>query len=40
MFFHSEATQQANTDMLEEQQEQTEGVDLEAQDGMLKMELQ
>lgn len=30
----------ANTDMLEEQQEQTEREDLEAQDGMLEIGLQ
>lgn len=35
------ARQQANADRLEEQQQQqTEGEDLDAQDGMLKMELE
>lgn len=40
MFSYSAASQQANADMAEEQQVQTEGEDLEAQDGMLKMDLQ
>lgn len=37
--YSSGATSQ-HTVMVEEQKEQTEGEDLEAQDGMLKMELQ
>ncbi len=39
-FNYSVEIQQANTIMMEEQLEQTEGEDEEEQDGMLKMELQ
>lgn len=39
MFSYSAASQQANADMVEEQQVQTEGEDLDTQEGMLKMEL-